>query len=302
MKRALIATLFNEADNVAEWWECLLKQTVLPDEIGIVDGGSRDGTWEKLQELARQSPVPLRLEQRPSNIAGGRNAAIRLTSAEIVAVTDAGSFPEPAWFHEITKPLLDDPTIDVTGGLNISEPDGDFARYLAQFEGPEVNGVTGGEIHPSSRNTAFRRQAWEDVGGYPEWLTLAAEDALFTHGLNQIGKKFLYNPLARVRWSVRPSTDAYFKLNHRNGYGAAEAGLYAPYFLKRGLITVFPLLLLLSRHRFRHLGFRYRKNSSGALGWLAGVFKGHRPPPGWKRMDGIWLSPEAQKYLSGIRK
>ncbi len=302
MKRALIATLFNEADNVADWWACLLKQTVLPDEIAIVDGGSRDGTWEKLQELARRSPVPLRLEQRPCNIAAGRNAAIRLTSAEIIAVTDAGSFLEPAWFHEITRPLLENPAVDVTGGLNINEPDGDFARYLAQFEGQEVTGVTGDEIHPSSRNTAFRRQAWLDVGGYPEWLTLAAEDALFTRELNKIKKKFFYNPQARVHWEVRPSAEAYFKLLYRNGYGAAEAGLYAPYFLKRGLFTVCPFLLLLSQHRYRHLGFRYRKNSSSALGWLAGRLKGHRPPAGWQRIDGVWLSPEAQKYLSAIRR
>lgn len=53
VKRVLIATLFNEVDNVSRWWDCLMQQTVLLDEIAIVDGGSKDGTWEKLQELAR---------------------------------------------------------------------------------------------------------------------------------------------------------------------------------------------------------------------------------------------------------
>lgn len=301
MKRALIATLYNEADNVAQWWDCLRRQTEMPDEIAIVDGGSKDGTWEKLSELARSSPVPVRLEQHRCNIAGGRNRAIRLTTAEIIVATDAGSFPEPTWFAEITKPLLRDPGIDCTGGLNLCENQNEFQKFLEIFEPRQETGQGNGQVHPSSRNTAFRRETWAAVGGYPEWLTLAAEDSLFTHELALIGKKTVYTPAAVVHWSVRPSLAAYYKLLHRNAYGAAEARLYAPYFLRRGLITICPLLLLMSRHRFQHLGFRYRKNASSALGWLAGFLKGRRPPPGWKRVDGILLSPEAQNFLAATR-
>ena len=94
LKRALIATLYNEADNVSRWWDCLMRQTVMPDEIVLVDGGSSDGTWEQLQRLAKPCPVPIKLEQRRCNIAAGRNrswdkraiAAICFTDPEIVAV------------------------------------------------------------------------------------------------------------------------------------------------------------------------------------------------------------------------
>ena len=297
MKVALIATVFNEAGNLSRWWNCLQQQTLAPDELVVVDGGSTDGTWEQLQTLAVASRFPVKTEQRRCNIAGGRNRAIELTDAEIIAATDAGSFPEPEWFAEIIKPLLSDQTIDVTGGLNFCQPINAFHQYLIQFEGREQSGVAGGEIHPSSRNTAFRRQAWADVGGYPEWLTLAAEDSLFTHTLNKIGKKFFYNPKAVVRWMVRDSAEAYLKLHYRNGYGAAEARLYGAYFRRRALLALCPPLLLLSRHRYRHLKFRYLKNYSSARGWLDGWWRGHRPPSGWHRVGGILLSPEAQNYL-----
>jgi GT2 family glycosyltransferase len=244
--------------------------------------------------------VPVKLEQRRCNIAGGRNRAIALTDAEIIAATDAGSFPEPAWFQEITLPLLGDKTLDVTGGLNVSNDVTAFQKFLEQFESREVTGAVGGELHPSSRNTAFRRQAWADVGGYPEWLTLAGEDALFTHELNKIGKKFLYNPKAVVHWTVRETAEAYCKLLYRNAYGAAEAQLFWPYFRQRIIISLFPPLLLLSRHRFRHLKFRYLKNFSSARGWVAGKLFGHRPPPRWKPMAGILLSPEAQRFINVI--
>jgi cellulose synthase/poly-beta-1,6-N-acetylglucosamine synthase-like glycosyltransferase len=275
-----------------------MRQTKMPDEIVIVDGGSLDGTWEQLKKLTGESPVPVKLEQRACNIAGGRNRAITMADADIIAATDAGSFPDPEWLAELCRPLLEDPLIDVTGGLNVSEAVTLFQRFLTQFESREVSGVSNGEIHPSSRNTAFRKRAWLDVGGYPEWLTLAAEDSLFTHQLNKVGKKICHVPGAVVHWSLRPDMPSYFRLLRRNAYGAAEARLYGPYFGRRILITLCPLLLLLSQHRFRHLKFRYLKNFSSACGWLAGRLFGHRPPPGWRRVDGIWLSPEARRsYL-----
>ena len=302
MKTALISTVFNEGEDVFAWAGSLRKQTRPPDEFVIVDGGSTDGTPERLRAAFNHGDFPApRIIIEKCNIARGRNLAIQNTTAEIIVSTDAGSFPETNWLAEITQPLLDDPGLDVTGGLSVSSCDNDFTKFLAQLEPREEPGISDGEIHPSSRNTAFRRGAWADVGGYPEWLTLSGEDALFTRELNKIKKKFVHNPQAVVRWSVRPTEAAYFQLLHRNGYGAAEAGLPAGYFFRRGLVTICPLLLLLSRHRFRHLKFRYRKNASSTLGWLAGILRGHKPPAGWKRVDGILLSPEAQGHLTGSK-
>ncbi|MEI9897541.1 MAG: glycosyltransferase [Chthoniobacter sp.] len=297
MKRALIATVYNESANLVRWWRTLMQQTVMPDEIVIVDGGSNDGTWEQLQSLTRESPVPLKLEQRRCNIAEGRNRAIELTDAEIIASTDAGSFPEPEWFAEITGPLMEDEVLELTGGLSIVSTDSSFQRFLAKFEATQLNGISPGQLNPSSRNTAFRRRAWAAVGGYPEWLTLAGEDALFTLQLNRIGRTRYYNPKAIVHWEFRESASAYFKLLYRNGYGAAEAGFAGGNFLRQALIVIFPPLLLLSIHRFRYLKFRYLRNYCNARGWIEGYLKGHRPPPDWRRMDGLLLSPEAQRCL-----
>jgi hypothetical protein len=42
------------------------------------------------------------------------------------------------------------------------------------------------------------------------------------------------------------------------------------------------------------LKFRYQKNAASAFGWLAGRIKGHRVPENWRRLDGVFLSPQAQ--------
>ncbi len=131
-----------------------------------------------------------------------------------------------------------------------------FHEFLRHFE-PDHDTP---QVGSSSRNIAFRRQTWEAVGGYPEWLTLTAEDALFNFQLWTLNKKFVLNEEAVVRWQERPTAKAYFKMLYRYGFGIAEAQLYGSHFLRPALIAVFPPLLLFSRRRFTHFLFRYRNH------------------------------------------
>lgn len=296
MKRALIATLYNEADNVSRWWDCLMLQTVQPDEIVIVDGGSKDGTWEKLQELAGKSSVPVKLDQRRCNIAEGRNRAIQMTDAEIIASNDAGSFPESAWFGEITGPLMEDGMLDVVGGKSTMTVENEFQKSMAIFE-PGSDEAASGILGCSSRNIAFRRATWMDVGGYPEWLTLTSEDALFNHQLHKIGKNFRYNPRAVVRWAARESEAQYFKMLYHYGYGSAESKLFPKSYVIHLAVMLFPPILFFSKKRFSSLRFRYLRNAACARGWLAGKLWGHTAPPGWQQVDGVYLSPEALRCM-----
>ncbi|MEP6669613.1 MAG: glycosyltransferase [Chthoniobacter sp.] len=295
---ALIATVYQEGAGIRRWLEALAAQTDAPEEFIIVDAASSDDTVSQITSFPWPGdfPKPHVIVER-CNIATGRNIAIQKTEQPVIISTDAGSFPAPDWLTEITRPLMENPDLEVTGGLSLLSADSEFQRFLAKFEAREQSGVSPSQFNPSSRNTAFRRQAWADVGGYPEWLTLAGEDALFTLQLNKIGKKMDYNPKAIVHWEIRKDASAYYKLLYRNGYGAAEAGFAKTHFLRQALIVIFPPLLLLSRHRFRHLKFRYLKNYFNARGWMEGYLSGHRPPPGWHRLDGILLSPEAQRFL-----
>jgi glycosyltransferase involved in cell wall biosynthesis len=297
MKRALIATLYNEADNVSRWWDCLMRQNVRPDEIVLVDGGSKDGTWEKLQTLAGQCPVPVKLEQRRCNIAGGRNRAIQLTDAEIIASNDAGSFPEPEWFGEVTRLLVEDERLDAVGGKSVCVAANDFQKLMVTFDRNNAEPSPGDSAF-SSRNIAYRRQAWAAVGGYPEWLTLTAEDALFNFQLHKLGKTFGYNPRAIVHWAGRENEAQYLKMLYSYGYGAAEARLFPKSYAVHFSVTLFPPLLLFSKRRLANLRFRYLRNAACARGWLAGRLWGHSAPPGWRRVDGIFLSPEAQLSLA----
>lgn len=151
---------------------------------------------------------------------------------------------------------------------------------------------------PSSRCVAFRREAWAAVGGYPEWLTLTAEDTLFNYNLRAAGLRFHYASDAIVAWEVRPTLKAFLKMIYHYGYGWAEARFWPRQHLRWLATILCPPLILLSRNSLRDVPFRFRRNLAGAAGWLMGTIFGHRPPPGWSMRDGILLSPETLRFLS----
>ena len=47
---SVVCTLKNEAGSLDVLMSSLLNQTLKPQEIVVVDGGSTDGTWERLQD------------------------------------------------------------------------------------------------------------------------------------------------------------------------------------------------------------------------------------------------------------
>lgn len=82
------------AATLARCLDAIAAQTHRPEEVIVVDNGSRDGS----AELAHRHPVGARLayEPRPGSYAA-RNAAVRSAAGEVIAFTDADCTPSPVW-------------------------------------------------------------------------------------------------------------------------------------------------------------------------------------------------------------
>jgi len=237
-------------------------------------------------------PQPKIIEKR-CNIAEGRNLAIRNTDSEIIVSIDAGSVADPHWLEEMVKPFRDHADVGVVGGWCPTVATNPFQKQLAYYYAEKRDRLpVGGNCNPSSRNVAFRRTAWLAVGQYPEWLTLTAEDALFNFNLHHAGIRFYYQPSAIVSWEVRTDMRSYRKMMWTYGYGSAEAREGTAQYIAWLLSTVFPFLILFSRHPISHLPIRFSRNAWASIGWVTGKLRGKKPPAGWRAIKGGWLSPE----------
>jgi glycosyltransferase involved in cell wall biosynthesis len=223
-KVSLVMTVLNEAEGLGLFLASLDAQLRHPDEVVVVDGGSTDSTVEILREWERRADTPLKLEVSPGvNISSGRNIGIRLASHDTVAVTDAGTMLDPRWLQQLVSALGDE--VDVVSGFFVPTGNRPFQRMLAATITPIEREVDPQSFLPSSRSVLFRRQAWADAGGYPEWLDYC-EDLVFDLQLKKMNCKFTFQPDARVSWGARPSLVGFAKQYYRYARGDGKAGLW----------------------------------------------------------------------------
>jgi len=243
---AVIATVLNEGESIRGLMDSLSAQTLQPDEVIVVDGGSRDNTVEVLNTYRDRLPLQVLVEQG-SNISAGRNRAFQAAASEIVAVTDAGVVLAPEWLEQITAPLREQPSLQVVSGFFQADPHTVFEAALGAATLPLVEEIDPDTFLPSSRSVAVRRTAALRVDGYPEWLDYC-EDLIFDLRLKQIASPFAFAPKAIVYFRPRSSLKAFYQQYYRYARGDGKADLFRKRHAARYLtyLLIAPALLLLS--------------------------------------------------------
>lgn len=244
-------TVLNEEATLPAFIPTLLEQTYPPAEIVICDGGSSDNTLailEKLQDGSRNSNAPIRLLSRcGANISEGRNAAIRESRHDFIAVTDSGIRLERDWLEQLVLIMeegLADPDVKGVAGFFLPEVVGSFETALAGTTMPFRHDVDAKDFLPAGRSMLFRREAWEEVEGFPEWLDYC-EDLVFDHQLEHLAQgRRRALPMAEfsiVRVRPRPNIRSFYKQYFLYARGDGKADLWG----KRHLVRYIAYLLLL---------------------------------------------------------
>ncbi len=182
---SVAATVLNESDDIDLLVESLMQQTLAPAEVIIVDGGSTDGTWERLEAARLKYPtlVPIRdescsLQRSPGPIARGRNVAIAAASSDVIACADAGCTYHPDWLANLTAQIFSGESEYSVGGSYI-DPTASTVWDIASapFFGVKLN-PDAATKSCTARSMAFRKELWRRVGGFPETVFLG-EDTVF---------------------------------------------------------------------------------------------------------------------------
>jgi glycosyltransferase involved in cell wall biosynthesis len=212
----ITSTVLNEVEDIDSLVETLMQQTLAPAEVIIVDGGSTDGTWERLEVARAKYPtlIPIRdescsLQRSPGPIARGRNVGIAAATSPVVACADAGCTYHPDWLANLTAPIFAGDAEYSVGGSYIDATNStawDVAS--APFFGVKLDPGAATKSC-TARSMAFRKELWQRVGGFPETVFLG-EDTAFDAKIRQLvtpafapRAKAAYQPRQTFRSALR---------------------------------------------------------------------------------------------------
>lgn len=297
-KFTLVSTVFNESSRLQQSINDIEAQTLLPNEIIIVDAGSNDGTFEQLLKWSNKSSISIVIvQEKECNVAKGRNIAIQRATHELIVSTDFGCQFHPGWLKSIVSPFEDKNVKIVGGAYGVQEDQIISIPAKANFVLTDgYKNVLDDYFIPSSRSVAYYKSVWEKVNGYPEWLTLAADDLVFGKVIKSQGYPIYLVNQPYVYWGRHTFGKAYVKEAYRYGLGDGEAQIN-----QRNVISNFIELIL------RHSLF------TGALLFFVNINLNIVTPlyfllllillPGFRsyiRTIKNWLKVKSSKYHIGV--
>ncbi|HUL16661.1 MAG TPA: glycosyltransferase family 2 protein [Terriglobales bacterium] len=246
MKLTVYIPCYNAAHTIEASIRAVLDQTHPPDELLIIDDGSKDNSVE----LASRYPVRVIRHEKNKGLAAARNTAFANAAHPLVGAIDADVIPESTWLEHLLA-RFDDPRVAGAGGRLIEAhrskiADAWRAANMSQDLGLEEIVIE----HPSHRRlggfgTIFRKDAVLAAGGYNENYRTNFEDVDLCERLLAAGHKLVFEPRAiafhqrrdSIRSVIRTSWNWDFYFHYfRGGYNRIGLKLLYNFRSSRALV------------------------------------------------------------------
>lgn len=202
---SIIIPLYNKASTIQHTISSVLSQTIQDFELIIVDGNSKDGSFEIASQI--NDPRIVLFKQHGKGISTARNQGVEKAKSDIVAFLDADDTWEPNFLETILQLTEKYPNAGMYGTafavcrnnnplrtVSIdTDKDGALLSYFSDF-------TEAGHPIIITSASAVRKSAFLAVGGYSETLRVGEDHDLF--GKLALQYPVAYSPIICSRYNL----------------------------------------------------------------------------------------------------
>lgn len=262
---SLIIPVYNEENHLGDCLESVASQTVMPDEVIVINNNSTDRTVE----IAERFSFVKIIHEKKQGLIPARDKGFDTAAGEILGRIDADSILSPEWTRTVREAFEDEAVDAVTGPAKVFV-DSHFPSWQSTFWSRVYFWYSLASFRFQilwGPNMAVRRQAWLEVrNGLCEDDRMVHEDQdlsvlLKAHGKKMVflsdllmstdGRRLAYLPKA-IEYSKRHKLTLKLHKNNGNLQKARQRGGMSFILSKLLLISLLPV--------------------SGLYGLLAGIY------------------------------
>lgn len=236
---SIVVAARNEEDNIESCLRALAGQDYPADLLQIiaVNDESEDATPAIMHRTAQEFPGLLKVISTvpDGSRIGGKARAIAQgmdhAEGEIILLTDADCVPPATWARSVVAHFR--PDIDIVAGYTVVRADSLFTR-LQQLDWLHLQSIAAASmafrlpVGVIGNNMAFRKEAYDRVGGYRNLHFSVTEDFALFMAMDKSGCRTAYPCRYDARMVTAPcgSLAAVLRQKHRWGRGGMESSPY----------------------------------------------------------------------------
>lgn len=170
---SVVIPCYNHAQYLEEALQSIIKQTYSNWECIIVNDGSLDNSEEKAKKWIGKDNRFLYIKKENGGLSSARNTGIKSSKGEFILTLDADDYYHDTFIDKGVAILQNNANVGFVSSWGI--------RFIGQKQFGEFR-PTGKMIkdflfyNASIGTSLFRKECWENVGGYDETMKLGYED------------------------------------------------------------------------------------------------------------------------------